>query len=631
MIANEIQLDAPSETVDGLQTFLRHLRDSKLLDDRQLEEVVRQCGPGADASGVSKALIDKELLTRFQFARIAGGRASQLVMGKYHLLDELGRGSFGRVFKAKHTVMNRLVALKVITPELLTDTQIRSWFRREVLAATRLQHPNIVMAFDADEIDHNLFLAMEYVDGPTLETVVDEEGPLEIHRAMTMMHQTALALQHAHEQGMVHRDIKPANLLLPRQGPSANKGVVVKVVDFGLARLYPKTSPQNQTLDKETGFVGTPCFMSPEQAHDLHDVDIRSDLYSLGCTYYYALTGSAPFSGRTLVEILAKHLAGDAKPLEHFRPEIPPGFAAVVRRLMERKPEKRFQTPEELASELSYLLAPGSNWAHQAQPAKEIAEPTTSENVSFEGDPQLEFVQSALMQSDYRATHVSNLVSLETNLPNCAVPQETASSANAGSTKPSAQVDTASVCHMETERTGDPAALRDVWRQWFAIVQRLAAGEKLRLDTNSYRHLHRELLQAAKALAKSQDSPVKCLAERVETVVEPWLTPQTLCSLDRSTCAALHRTCQDLDKALGGSKKANRFGPAIAAFVALCAILALEFLVVGSPMRLISSSAAQRDQFWRGNFIGLAAGTGLAFVVSLVIFIATKRRSERRA
>ena len=297
---------------------------SQLLQESQIEEVVRDCGPDSDEGAIAKKLLDKELLTRFQFARIVGGRPQHLVMGKYRILDELGRGSFGRVYKAEHRVMNRLVALKVITPELLTDSQSRSWFRREVLANTRLHHANIVMAFDADEVDGNLFLAMEYVDGPNLEKQIEEEGAMPIFLAAAVMHQTALALQFAHELGMVHRDIKPANLLLPRSGSLAKHTPLVKVVDFGLARLQPRNSPNNQTLDKDCGFVGTPFFMSPEQANNLHDVDIRSDLYSLGCTFYYALTGEIPFPGNTLAEVLASHLTRKAPPLEELRADIPP-------------------------------------------------------------------------------------------------------------------------------------------------------------------------------------------------------------------------------------------------------------------------------------------------------------------
>src|ERR1700722_7596382 len=236
------------------QAFLGHLSQSGLLSQTQLDEVDRRCGTGAPLHEVTEDLLAQGWLTPFQCKRLSLGQAKGLVLGQYRIVDELGRGGFGCVYKAIHGLMNRVVALKVISPALVEDSQARGWFRREVLAATQLCHPHIVMAYDANDVDEDLFLAMEYVDGLNLDQLVRQQGPLPIGLVCNMLQQAGRALQYAHEQGMVPRDIKPANLLIPNNAPtpsdpdiaflrgvpSAPSAPLVKVVDFGLARLRGK-------------------------------------------------------------------------------------------------------------------------------------------------------------------------------------------------------------------------------------------------------------------------------------------------------------------------------------------------------------------------------------------------------
>src|SRR5713101_6949943 len=214
-------------------------------------------------------------------------------------------------------------------------------------------HPNIVTAYDANQIGDRHFMVMEFVDGPNLEQLVRQTGPLPIGQACDFIRQAAHGLQFALENHMVHRDIKPANLLVQRAGGSARDSqCVVKILDFGLARLHqrsPEDEPGSNTiLTKENTVMGTPDYVSPEQARDLHKVDIRSDLYSLGCTFYYLLTGQVPFPGGSAADKLIRQNAQEPTPLEELRPEVPSGVAAIVRRLMAKKPRARFQTPTEL-------------------------------------------------------------------------------------------------------------------------------------------------------------------------------------------------------------------------------------------------------------------------------------------
>jgi serine/threonine protein kinase len=218
--------------VDRLTLFGR-LRDSRLLGPAQLADVAARFPAGVPAHAFAAALVADGTLTRFQAQRLWAGQLKGLVLGQYRIQDELGKGGFGRVYKAVHGLMGRVVALKVIAPELVEDRRARDWFKREVRAATQLGHPNIVLAYDADEVDDVLFLAMEFVDGPSLDALVRKQGPLPPGLACEMMRQAALALQYAHEKGIVHRDIKPANLLLQRKSEIGNPKSEIRNCWFG--------------------------------------------------------------------------------------------------------------------------------------------------------------------------------------------------------------------------------------------------------------------------------------------------------------------------------------------------------------------------------------------------------------
>jgi serine/threonine-protein kinase len=222
-----------------------------------------------------------------------------------------------------------------------------------VLAAASLVHPNIVTAFDADQIGDRCFLIMEYVDGPNLDQLVQEQGPLPVDRACDFVRQVAEGLQCAFGIGMVHRDIKPANLLLKCDTADA----LVKISDFGLARLHEQVRHGSKVpptiMVKINTIVGTPDYLSPEQSRSIHKADIRSDLYSLGCTFYYLLTGQVPFPGGTSFEKLIRHCTEKPVPVEELRPEVPPGVGDIVRILLAKDPRQRFQTPAELAFALT--------------------------------------------------------------------------------------------------------------------------------------------------------------------------------------------------------------------------------------------------------------------------------------
>ncbi|MBN2577933.1 MAG: TIGR03067 domain-containing protein [Pirellulales bacterium] len=265
-------------------------------------------------------------------------------LGEYHLLETLGRGGMGRVYKALHTKLDRIVAIKILPHARSDDPRAISRFEREMKAVGRLTHPNIVQAFDAREIDGTPVLIMEYVAGLDLAAIVRHVGPLPIADACELVRQTAAALQCAHEHGLVHRDVKPSNIMLNRSGE-------VKLLDLGLARFYAEAAVGEEMTGVGQA-MGTADYMAPEQAADSRTVDIRADLYSLGCTLYKLLSGRAPFGGpdyRGTLDKLNAHVHQAPTPIRQINPEVPEGIEKILDRLLAKNPDDRFTTPNEVA------------------------------------------------------------------------------------------------------------------------------------------------------------------------------------------------------------------------------------------------------------------------------------------
>ena len=280
---------------------------------------------------------------------------------RYRVLELLGKGGMGNVYKAEHTLMNRAVALKVINQELVQNDQAVKRFRREVQSAAQLTHPNIVTAHDAEQAGDMHLLVMEYVQGDTLSDVVKRDRTLDISLACDYIRQAAEGLQHAHEKGMVHRDVKPHNLMVTPDR-------LVKILDFGLATLVSETMAADAAdqqvehsingtsrpqLTSAGSMMGTPDFIAPEQATDARVADIRSDIYSLGCTFYYVLTRRPPFTEGSALERTKAHGELEPEPIENLRPDIPTDLAEIVRRMMAKDPLDRFQTPAAVAEAIA--------------------------------------------------------------------------------------------------------------------------------------------------------------------------------------------------------------------------------------------------------------------------------------
>ncbi len=281
------------------------------------------------------------------------------VLPDFEILEEIGRGGMGIVYRARRLEDGGTFAVKVIRKDRLQHEEAVRRFRREAQAAARLCHPNIVTVFDSDRAGDTHYLVMEYVPGITLERQVEEQGPPTIAQACDFLRQAALGLQHAHEQALVHRDIKPSNLMVT---PSS-AGFQVKLLDMGVARVLQlgggSPGESLSTLTHGGSVIGTADYVAPEQLEDPHGADIRADLYSLGCTFYFLLTGQVPFPGGSLISKLDKQRWHAPTPPETLRGDLPPAVGRVVEKLMAKSPAERYQTPGALADALALLAQHG--------------------------------------------------------------------------------------------------------------------------------------------------------------------------------------------------------------------------------------------------------------------------------
>ncbi len=339
--------------------FLLALAASGLLTDQQINGLkgwVQLQQP--DSNAIAAELNKRGWLTGYQIREIYRGRGKGLNVGPYRVVDLLGEGGMGRVFRAVHTRLGRDVALKVIRREKLANPLTVRRFRQEIRAVAQLAHPNVVMAFDADEAGGDHFLAMEFVDGSDLTKLVRDFGPMPIPVACDYIRQAALGLHHAYERGMVHRDVKPSNIIAGKTGQ-------VKILDLGLAMLNEASASESATRMTQEGFViGTPDFLAPEQARNPQQVDTRADIYALGTTLYYLLTGKTPYEGANPTEKLLKHISDPPPSLLSQMPAAPPHLDALIQWMTAKDPRHRPQTPLEVAHALLPYCPPPPPGTH---------------------------------------------------------------------------------------------------------------------------------------------------------------------------------------------------------------------------------------------------------------------------
>src|SRR5713101_7587537 len=311
--------------------FVELTRKSGVVNPSSLDTAIGHCcispHPPADPKQLAGQLVRHGILTIFQAEQLLKGRWRGFNIGKYQILERLGFGGMGIVYLAEHKALRRRVAVKVLPVSLAESRWFLDRFYKEAQAVAALNHPNIVCAHDIDQDGKLHFLVMEYVDGSNLQEIVGKHGPMSVLRAAHYIRQAALGLQHSHERGLVHRDIKPGNLLLVRQG-------VVKVLDMGLAHFFQETERSTAGKSECKRILGTEDYLAPEQIVNSDEADIRADIYSLGATFYFLLTGCSPFESEALAyQKLIKHLAQRPKPVQEIRPEIPVDLVAILEKM----------------------------------------------------------------------------------------------------------------------------------------------------------------------------------------------------------------------------------------------------------------------------------------------------------
>lgn len=338
-------------------SFLAGVKQSGLIDadrvDPVLAELIRAGVNENDSCALAAAMVDRKILTEWQSEKLLQGRHKGFILGRYRLLSLLGAGEMSAVYLAEHIMMERRCAIKVLPANKVQDTSYLGRFHREARAVAAMNHMNIVRAYDVDKQTESgtdiHFLVMEYVEGRNVEQVVKDQGPLDYIAAVDTIRQAADGLGHAHHLGMVHRDVKPGNLLIDNTG-------IVKLLDLGLARFFKSDDEESLTIKHDEKVLGTADYLAPEQAVDSHQVDARADIYSLGCTMYFALTGHPPFTDGTLVQRLLAHQTKTPPSVSYERPDIEPSLLEILDKMMAKKTADRYQTAADVSEALSRWL-----------------------------------------------------------------------------------------------------------------------------------------------------------------------------------------------------------------------------------------------------------------------------------
>ena len=388
-------------TKQNVKSFLELVRKSKLVEDYRLEASLRQCKDEhggkfpRDVDVVADHLIHAGLITRWHCGKLFDGKYKGFFLGKYKLLGHLGTGGMSSVYLAEHTLMHRQRAIKVLPRSRVGDSSYLARFHREAQATAALEHPNIVRAYDVDNNGEWHYLVMEFVQGRDLQALVTDEDRLGYKVVASFIAQAAEGLDYAHGQGLIHRDVKPANLLIDPHG-------VVKILDLGLA-LFADDDCTSLTLMHNENVLGTADYLAPEQALNSHEVDTRADIYGLGCTFYFALTGHPPFCEGNLAQRIVKHQTQMPPSILRDRPDCPPELVKLCERMMQKKVEDRIRSCREVAESLEgwlerqgHSIAPSANGSSAKIAVLATAGTRVAERTPTRGLESLADLQSGL-------------------------------------------------------------------------------------------------------------------------------------------------------------------------------------------------------------------------------------------
>lgn len=360
----------------SVKHFLDLVQRSNLVDDDKLEQALQVCREQhdgklpEDTDAVVDHLIESNLLTRWHCDKLLDKKHKGFFLGKYKLMRHLGSGGMSSVYLAEHVMMQQLRAVKVLPKSRVNDSSYLARFYLEAKAAAALDHANIVRAYDIDNAGDTHYLVMEYVEGKDLQTTVHHGGALEVTTAADYIAQAAVGLEHAHQAGLIHRDIKPANLLVTEKGGKP----VVKILDMGLA-LFTDDEAASLTVAHNENVLGTADYLAPEQAVNSHNIDCRADLYALGCSFYYLLTGHAPFPEGSLAQRILAHQTKEPADIRKDRPDCPAELVAICTKMMQKDPNDRYQSAQLVAVALARWLK-GQNVAVSPMVSAAVGEAT---------------------------------------------------------------------------------------------------------------------------------------------------------------------------------------------------------------------------------------------------------------
>ncbi len=343
------------DKVPTIEDFLETVARSGLLDRTQALSALENVPPAQkdDSRALADQLVRSGKLSRFQARKLLLGVSKGLIFGPYQILSLIGRGGMGKVFLARDSRNGELRALKVLPPsKARSKDRLLARFQREMELSQIVAHPHLCRTYEVGKMYGVYYLAMEFIPGQTLSRLVGAEGPLTVARTARLMAEVAAGLEHAHLQGLIHRDLKPGNIMITPHEHA-------KVLDLGLALMEGEPADDPSITGGQGYVVGTMDYIAPEQTYDATAVDARADVYSLGCTLYFALTGQPPFPGGTSIEKIYRHRKDEPEPLRKLRPEVPVGFAMLVEQMMAKKPEHRLASAGEAEAKL-LLWAEGS-------------------------------------------------------------------------------------------------------------------------------------------------------------------------------------------------------------------------------------------------------------------------------
>jgi serine/threonine protein kinase len=583
-----------------LDEFVSVARESRLLKPDLLDSMLGEVGATGsihDSHALASRLVGQGVLTHWQSEKLLGGVSSGFFLGKYKLQRLIASGSMSSVYEAEHTLLRKRVALKVLPKALVEEASFLERFYREARAVVRLDHPNIIRGFDVGQEGDYHYFVMEYLDGMSFQDLVEKSGPMSADVTAGMIKQAALGLEHAHEAGMVHRDIKPANLLLAEDG-------VVKVLDLGLVRS------RRQEIDGEAGLtrihdermLGTVDYLSPEQAIDSHNVDIRSDVYSLGCTFYFLLAGDPPFAKGTLTERLLAHQTRSAIPISVIRPDVPASLGRIISKMLEKRPDSRYQTPAEVARALEEWIHRPAETVHViASDASKVmpwyATPKRDDGGNREGVPvrAANLAGSATRVASSTASRSSTLV----------LDEPTPSNLSARS-NPSSSVIAGGESRLESQVSPTLLVRRGLWEpwnQWLKAVESLASNAPLRMTPNdpAYRAMYESLMLACRDIREDAPESSQKLAREIRDMTSPWMNLQSLKSILQSEMkSSILEGVRDLDKLIMGSREPDSQSKKPVYPLAMVFLFVVAATLIGAAVLFLGPepSESETSQSW---------------------------------